>query len=401
MPIFYFDARTASGGRQTGEINASSRAAAAAQLHSRGLIVTRVEPAGDERSHRWGLDVLWAGRPSGIDVEATLQQLAILLRNGTTLLQAIEGLSTSSTSAASRRMWRDVSAHIQAGHNLSSALQRARGIPSFVPQLVAVGEKTGRLDPVLLRAAQVLRSRRQARTELLTAIFYPTLVVLLAVGVTLYMVGYLIPRLERYLRSLGKEIPAMTQTLVEGSLWLRTHSVAVLSVIGIVAAVAVSSYLSREGRFWIDRILLRAPVIGRIGRLRDTAQFSRNLALLIGSGVSLTESLATVAQLIGNQFVGTIVTSAREKILQGNNLSSAIENANAFTPMLKQMIAVGEQSGDLEGVLVETAEFHEELYRAQLRRLTAILTPLLTIGVGLVVGYVYIAFFMALFAAAG
>ncbi len=216
----------------------------------------------------------------------------------------------------------------------------------------------------------------------------------------MYMVIYLIPRLERYLHSLGKEIPAMTQVLIDGSQWLRVNYVGLIGFVLVASIAAGGAWFSREGRYWIDRIALKIPVLGPILRLCDTAQFSRTMALLVGSGVTVNESLETTENLMHNRFIATIVTDARNKIVRGNNLSKAIEHSDAFTPMLKQMIAVGEQSGDLDGVLRETAEFHEDLFRSRIRRLNAILTPLLTIVIGVIVGYVYIAFFVALFAAA-
>ncbi len=152
MPTFQFDALTSSGLRQTGEVIASSRAAAAAQLQGRGLIVTKVEAVGDKSMSETAALFYWPARPRAVDIELNLHQLAIMLRNGTTLLAAITALSESG-SIATRRVWTDISNYIQSGNNLSSSLQRHSCFPKFVSQLVGVGEKTGRLDPVLLRGA--------------------------------------------------------------------------------------------------------------------------------------------------------------------------------------------------------------------------------------------------------
>jgi type IV pilus assembly protein PilC len=227
------------------------------------------------------------------------------------------------------------------------------------------------------------------------------LVIAMAVGVTMYMVVYLIPKLELYLQSLGKDIPPMTQYLLNGSIWLRENYLPLTGVLLGLLLIPVILYATRDGRLWIDRFALYVPLVGSLMRLADTAAFSRSLSLLLANGVTLIEALNIVENLVYNRFSATIVTDARAKIIQGSNFANALDHRRAFTPMLKQMVAIGEQSGNLESVLSETAAFHEQQFLAIMRRLNALLTPVLTILIGVVVGYVYIAFFVALFAAAG
>jgi len=400
MPSFKFKARNAYGEQETGRVSAPSRLAVAGRLQERGVIVTDIEQIDDRPNLLFTLLNRWLSRPRPIDLEIGLQQLALMLRSGTTLLSAIRSLELSATSLASRLMWGAVSESLQSGESLSVSMENQGCFSDFTIQMVKVGEQTGHLAPVLSRASLTMQRSRTVRDESVSTLVYPVLVVVMAFAVTVYMVAYLIPRLEIYLRSLGKEIPALTQVLMDGSFWLRQNAVLVLIGLAGMILIPVLIAATMEGRLFIDKWLLRLPIVGRSLRLADTSTFSSSLGLLVGSGVALIDSLRIVENLIRNRFSRTIVKVARDKIIQGSNMAEAFDQPYAFTPMLKQMVAVGEQTGNLESVMAETAEFHEKQFLSLMRRLNALLTPMLTILIGVIVGYVYIAFFVALFAAA-
>ena len=213
------------------------------------------------------------------------------------------------------------------------------------------------------------------------------------------MVVYLIPRLEVYLQSLGKDMPVMTQRLVDTSSFMRQY----YPLVGIIliggAVFSITAYRSKEGRMWIDRSVLRIPIVGTLFKLCETSTFARSLSVMLESGITLIDGLGTVEKLLYNRFTAKTVNNTRTSIIQGGNFADAIDVGNAFSPMLKKMVSVGQQSGDLKGVLEEVADFHEAQFHTSVKRLNSILTPLLTIGIGGVVGYVYISFFVALLAA--
>ena len=150
---------------------------------------------------------------------------------------------------------------------------------------------------------------------------------------------------------------------------------------------------------WIDRNILRIPIVGTLFKLCETSTFARSLSVMLESGITLIDGLGTVEKLLYNRFTAKTVNNTRTSIIQGGNFADAIDVGNAFAPMLKKMVSVGQQSGDLKGVLEEVADFHEAQFHTSVKRLNSILTPLLTIGIGGVVGYVYISFFVALLAA--
>jgi type II secretory pathway component PulF len=399
MPEFRYKARDATGGPRVGIVDATSRSAAASLLRSRGLIVIGVDPVNAPAESNIKLDFSKYLRPRAVDVELSLQQLSMMLKGGMPLLSGLIALTDEAPRKSLGKIWQVIVNNIQSGDSLSQAMSKHRCFPEFTIQLIRVGERTGELPPVLERAVATMRSRRRGIQEFSSALVYPLLVLLIAVGVTTYMVVYLIPRLEVYLQSLGKDMPAMTQRLVDTSSFMRQY----YPLIGIIliggAVFLITTYRSKEGRMWIDRSVLRIPIVGTLFKLCETSTFARSLSVMLESGITLIDGLGTVEKLLYNRFTAKTVNNTRTSIIQGGNFADAIDVGNAFAPMLKKMVSVGQQSGDLKGVLEEVADFHEAQFHTSVKRLNSILTPLLTIGIGGVVGYVYISFFVALLAA--
>jgi type II secretory pathway component PulF len=399
MPEFRYKARDATGGPRVGVVDATSRSVAASLLRSRGLIVIGVDPVNAPAESNIKLDFSKYLRPRAVDVELSLQQLSMMLKGGMPLLSGLIALTDEAPRKSLGKIWQVIVNNIQSGDSLSQAMSKHRCFPEFTIQLIRVGERTGELPPVLERAVATMRSRRRGIQEFSSALVYPLLVLLIAVGVTTYMVVYLIPRLEVYLQSLGKDMPAMTQRLVDTSSFMRQY----YPLIGIIliggAVFLITTYRSKEGRMWIDRSILRIPIVGTLFKLCETSTFARSLSVMLESGITLIDGLGTVEKLLYNRFTAKTVNNTRTSIIQGGNFADAIDVGNAFAPMLKKMVSVGQQSGDLKGVLEEVADFHEAQFHTSVKRLNSILTPLLTIGIGGVVGYVYISFFVALLAA--
>ena len=399
MAEFRYKARDATGAVRSGIVDAINRSSAASQLRSRGLIVTGVDPVAKESSQRTSRDFSRWLPVRSIDVELSLQQLAMMVRGGMPLLSALVSLEEQAPRTSLGLIWNRIVRDIQSGDSLSIAMQKHKCFPEFTIQLLKVGERTGELPPVLERAVDTMRARRRSVQEVMSALIYPMMVIFVAFGVTIYMVAYLIPRLEVYLQSLGKNMPPMTQNLVNFSAWTRQYySVVIILLCGVLVGLVVV-YQSSDWRMRLDRWLLRVPIVGRLIKLCETATFARSMSVMLGSGITLIDGLGTVQKLLFNKFTAKTVNDTRNKIIQGGNFADAIGEGNAFSPMLTKMIAVGQQSGDLKTVLAEVADFHENQFQSLVRRLNAILTPALTIGVGAVVGYVYIAFFVALLAA--
>ena len=251
------------------------------------------------------------------------------------------------------------------------------------------------------RGADTLERRRLLRNSLITALSYPMLVLLASFGVTAFMVVGVIPKLKTFLEGMGRQLPGMTQLLVDVSDWVRNHAVHIVGGALILTVASIVLYCSPFGRLAVDRHALRIPVIGNLLRLAGTASFSRALGILVRSGITLLEGLRTVEDLLNNRYLAGRVVAARQAVMQGGTLADPLAADHAFTPMLARMVAVGESAGTIDEVLDEVAKFHEAQLQSAIRRLSALIEPCIIVVVGGIVGFVYIAFFMALFSAGG
>lgn len=404
MPVFTFEARSGAGQPQRGTQEAPSAAALATSLRERGWLVLAVNPAEEGGSDFDWLVLLKPFRwlpPRMVDVEVALQQMAVMLRSGLTLLATLKTVAEYAQRPAMRRVWDDVAERIQQGSSLSDAMAEHRCFNHMVLQLVRIGEQTGTLETVVVRAAEALERRRLLRTHLVTALMYPAIVLAAAIGVSVFMIVAVIPKLRVFLQALGRKLPPMTQMLIDFSVFVEVHGIHILiGLFGLTGSV-IALYLWPPGRMAIDRYLLRVPIIGRLLRLSGTVQFAHGLSVLLESGITLVEALRTVEQMHRNRFLAGRVAEARQAVLRGSSLAEPLAAPGAYLPMLSRMTAVGESAGTLDDTLREVARFHEAQLQSAIRRFSVIIEPVIVVSVGGVVGFVYIAFFMALFSVAG
>lgn len=406
VPYFAYIARDATGRAQSGTSEAASAGLVVNSLRQRGWLVLDVRPSRANTTDsinamlRRLTPSQWAP-PRGVDVELSLHQLAVMLRSGLTLLTALRTVAEQSSRLSLKRIWLDIADRIQEGAGLAEAMRAHKCFPSIAIQLVRVGEQTGMLESVLTRAAETLEARRRTRASVITALIYPTIVILAAVAVIVVLVVWIIPRVQRSLESLGRDLPAMTQALIDVSTFLRTW--AVEGVIGgvFLYGACTAFYMWDPGRFIVHRYVLRVPMIGSLFSVSATATLARNLSTLLRSGITLLEALRTVEQQQRNVFLAKILSDARTSVMQGGTFAEPLKVEGGFTPMLARMVAVGESAGTLDDILDEVARFHEMLLAATVRRLGAIVEPVIIVVVGGIVGLVYVSFFLALFSAAG
>lgn len=423
MPEFLFEARDRQGASQTGTLAAVDASALADMLRQRGWLVTNVRVAPGSSAPGSGAHGSGAhGRATGgtsdaslvakltpgywlpprsIDIEVALQQLSTMLRSGLTLLSALDSVVKQSQRRSMRDVWRRISERIQEGSGFGDAMAEHSCFSRLVIQLVRVGEQTGSLDAVLTRAADGLEARRILRTNLITAMIYPIIVVVMAVGVSAFMVLSVIPKVEQALAGLGRRLPAMTQSLMDLSAWINAYLPGILVGIGVCTVALIATYLWPPGRMWLDRLALRVPVIGRLLRLAGTAAFAHTMGILIRSGVTVLEGLRTTHELHRNHYLASRVDAARRRVLEGGSLAEPLGHGRGYMPMLASMVGVGESAGTLDDALDEVAAFHEKQLQSAIKRFSAIIEPIIIVVVGGIVGFVYISFFLALFSFAG
>ncbi|MEO1525755.1 MAG: type II secretion system F family protein [Planctomycetota bacterium] len=399
MTRFDYQARDRAGVMQAGVLEESSLQAAINTLRARQWLVLDIEASESEQSR--GKGVGWWLPTRMVDIEMSLRQMSVMLRSGVPLLDATRILNENAERRSLHQIWSDVSEDVLEGASMAEAMEAHRQFPAVAVYLTRVGEQTGELDTTLRRSADIVRARRQLQTKIMTALAYPSAVFIAGIGVAFFMVFGVIPKIQRFLETLGKELPASTQMLVDVTTFMNENvqMLGAVSLIGILLLVTL--FLWETSRYWIDRLLLSIPVVGGVFRTSASASLSRNLQTLIQSGVSLLDGLRSVEDLIDNRRLSEQLSETREMVVEGSSLADAVRTKADFTPMLPRILAIGESSGRLDEVLGEAAEYYEEQLSATIARLAALVEPIMLLVVGGIVGFVYISFFMALFAAAG
>jgi type IV pilus assembly protein PilC len=250
------------------------------------------------------------------------------------------------------------------------------------------------------RAADQLENARDLRTAVVNALVYPALALITTFAVTAYLVGVVIPKLGEFLVESGGELPAITQLLLDVSGWFRLYSLDVLVWTVAAAATWWAVRLTEKGREFEDALILRVPLAGKVLKVAGTAIFARSVQIMTESGLTLLDTLDTSARIVTNRRLRRRVETCRAAIVAGSSLSDSLAEAREFMPMLRHMAAVGEVSGSLPNAFRETARYHELVLAITIKRLGIFIEPVMILITGTIVGFVYIAFFMALFAIA-
>lgn len=391
--------RTPEGGRQEIEVEAADRTGALAAARREGGVVLGLREGGAKtrRRRRGG----WLPMKKQ-EQETGLRQIAAMLKSGLPLLDALRtAADPGGGGGRSPRTWGDVADGIERGRSLAEAMEETGKFDTYTLALTRVGEQSGELDTTLVQAADALEKRRENRALVVNALFYPVTVGLLTAGVVWFMMTKVIPQMRDFIAEGEGELPEVTQALISVSDWIGRNGPAVLTW---AAGAAVLWWLVRRtaaGREWTDALLLRVPLTGKILRLATTATLARSLSILLESGLTLMDGLEVARGLFRNRRISRRLAESRERIMRGSSFASTLEGAKEFMPMLARMAATGEATGTLGTALAGVADFHEAQLKTAIRRFGMLVEPVLIFIVGGIVGFVYVAFFMALFSLAG
>ena len=377
MSAFRFEAVDAQGRLQQGLLDADNARAARDRLRADGLTPTAIDAAPARAP------ALQRTRLASGSLALLTRQLASLVQSGMPLEQALVAVSEQSDDDAATKLVLAVRSHVVAGESLPAALSRfPRTFTPLYRGLIAAGTETGRLSEVLARLAEYLDARLALRQKFVTALIYPVLVTLIAIGVIAVLVTYVVPQVVAVYQQSRQTLPLLTQALIATSAFFRaTGALWLTAFVAAVVAFAVARRRERM-RAKIDAMLLRVPGIGRLAAGLDTARYASTLAILVGSGAPLLRSLDAAADVVRMIPLSSAARRASVLVREGVSLSRALKEQKAFPPVLIHLIANGEQSGALAPMLVRAAA---ELEREAERRLTwlaALIQPTLIVVMG-------------------
>lgn len=321
------------------------------------------------------------------DVVVLSRQLAILLKAGTPLTQALRLLQEQAPRASLRDVLGRVAHGVEQGNTLSHSLEsEGRAFPALFVRLVHMGERSGNLVEVLRQAAAYMESEQRTGKKITGALIYPAIVMTLATGVVILMVTVVLPPLAGVFQSLKVELPLPTRIVLALSQFVAQHSLHLVLAAGLLGAAAALGSRSRAGRRRAHALLLRLPVAGQLIVQRSVGRSARMASLLLQAGVPVQEMLSMLAEASGNIVIREALLKARLAVLGGGRLGAGLANSPLATPLFLQMVRVGEETGALSQTLDSAATFYEQAVEERLAGLVTMLEPALTVGVGAVVG---------------
>jgi len=402
MATFRFRGRDRGGRLVNGELQADNSSAAAAQLIHSGVTPVRIDPLG-ETSGASPLQMrLFIQKPGLTELMLFARQMYALTKAGIPIVRALRGLADSARNPAMVTALQDVIDSLNAGRDLAGSLAKHPDIfsPLFV-NVVRVGENSGKLDEAFQRLHQYLAFDKLTRDAIGKALRYP-IIVLAAVGVAIAVVmGMVVPKFSKIFAAFGSELPGPTRVIIGVSnftvdyWWL---------VAGVIAAVlfGLRAFLNTDaGRYSWDRAKLRLPVLGGIILRATLARFARAFTMTSRAGVPLLESLNLISRAVQNEYVGEQVRAMKEFIERGDALSRAAAATGLFTPLVLQMLAVGEETGRVDEMMDEMADFYDRDVQNDVENLGALMEPLLIIIVGGVVLVLALGVFLPMWDLAG
>jgi type IV pilus assembly protein PilC len=401
MSSFSYVALNSSGTEIRGKIQADDIHAAASVVRARGLRILELKPGslntgflGQANFSDWLASQRSASQSSLIFF---FRQMSFMLRSGLAAAQALSlaasQISNPRLNLVVRLMYKD----IEAGQSLSYTMKKHPQVfTDMVINLTAAGESTGDLDKIMERLATHLEKKAAIRAQTITAMIYPSVVIVAAIGVGSFMTVKIIPKFAQFLLSQGRVLPPSTQALIDFSDYVRNNGLFLLGLLIAFVVTVLALYQTSAGRKTIDSILLRIPVFGHALVTSAMAQLSWGLSMLLRSGITVFDALAISSRLMQNRVFRDQINDASQQILNGKDMASTIKHPQ-IPILVTQMIAIGENTGTLDTILEELGEYYERLLETTIKRLTAMLEPAMIVVIGGMVGFVYYAFFQALF----
>lgn len=387
MPRFAFEARDHSGASQSGQRDAVDASALAQELAASGLVPIRVVSAEEAPIAKSGYSFsLFEKRVSFDEIILFSHQMYSLTRAGISIVRAIRGLAESQKNERLQEVLQDIAANLESGVDLASSLRRfPREFSELYASIVHVGENTGRLEEAFKQIAVYMEIERETKKRIKAATRYPTFV-LAAIGIAIVVLNvFVIPSFSKVFAKFHAELPWQTQAIMGISDFFVAYWPALVALV-VACVISVRRYVSTErGRFNWDRWKLKLPIVGSIFERINLGRFCQTFAMVSRSGVPITQGLHVIARAIGNEYMADRVSTMRLGIERGEGIAQTARDSDMFTPVVLQMIAVGEETGSMDELLEQAAGFYEEEVDYELKSLTDAVEPILIIAIGIMV----------------
>jgi type IV pilus assembly protein PilC len=388
---FNWEGKDRAGKKVKGKLVAINEAAVRTELRRQGVVATRVRKQSTLFRQQ--------GRVTAADIAIFSRQMATMMAAGIPLVQSFDIIGAGHENPAMQKLILAVKADVEGGTSLAKALAKhPLHFDDLFVNLVAAGEQAGALETLLDKIATYKEKTEAIKKKVKKALFYPTAVVVVAIIVTAILMIYVIPEFENLFQGFGADLPAFTRFVIDISNFVQEQGwLLLIGVVGAGYAFFHAKKRSRAIQHFVDRAILKIPIIGPILNKSAIARYARTLSTTFAAGVPLVEALQSVAGATGNIVYETAVLKMRDEVATGQRLQRAMENTELFPNMVNQMVAVGEESGSLDAMTAKVADFYEEEVDNAVDSMSSLLEPLIMAILGVLVGGLVIAMYLPIF----
>lgn len=385
MPVFAYKGRDATGNAVNGTLEGATSSAVAGMLLGRGVTPLQIAESAEAKSETKKIALLQP-RIQHIDIMLFTRQIHTLMKAGVPIMRAFLGMQESNPNPAMKELIQEIRESLDAGRELSAALaRRPKVFTPFYIAMVRVGEVTGMLEEIFLRLFRHLDFQQYMRNQVKSALRYPFFVIAAMVVAIAVVNVFVIPAFAKVFEGFGAKLPLMTRLLLASSHFFVDYWWLLLAVV-VGAILLFRSWVgTAKGRYDWDRFKLRVPIAGRIVEKAALARFAASFALAVRSGVPVVQAMSVVAMTVDNDYVARKIEGMRDTIERGESVLRAAIASKVFTPVVLQMIAVGEESGSLDDMMEEVADMYQREVEYDLKNLSSQIEPILIIFLGILV----------------
>jgi type IV pilus assembly protein PilC len=384
MPQFKYEGRNIKGRRQTGTITSTSKREAIIKLRQKGIKVLEINEVPQTLLNK----EITFGNPVKLqDFVIYLRQFATLLKAGVSVVDSTRILASQTESKALKKALADVEEDLRAGNPLSMAAAKHKRIfpPMFV-NMIKAGEAGGNMDETLERLADHFEKVHRTRQKIVSALAYPVVVGIIAVGVVIFLLVSVVPTFVQMFADFHAELPAITKFVLKASEVMQVYWwLVVLAIFGLYVLFLVLKK-QKQSKYYIDYVMLRIPIFGKLLQKAALARMTRTLSSLFSSSVPILQALEIVENVVENEVIAKVIKQARDSLERGQSLTEPMKQHWAFPPLITQMIAIGEETGSLDAMLSKVADFYEAEVETATDRLKSLIEPLMIVFLAGIIG---------------
>lgn len=400
MPTFQFQARTSDGRLISGEVDAANETEARVRIRAQKLSPLKIgrNVGGTKASFL----SQFSDSVSAKDLQVFTRQFFVLVNSGIPIVQSLQSLAQGTRSPGLASALSRITERVENGRRLADAMALEPKIfDRLYINLVRAGEEAGALDGVLSRLADYIEKSVKLKGKIKAALFYPAAIVLVAIGVISAIMIFVIPKLSEMFKDSGQELPALTQMVIGISEWCQNYWYLLIALIFGLPLLIKMYHETEDGRKTMDGFLLHVPLFGGLIQKGAIARFSRTLATLLSSGVSIIEALDIASSTAGNYVLEVSFLNTKEFVAKGKTLAEPLANIPQIPRMVTQMIAIGEDTGNLDQMLNKVADFYEDEVENTTGAITSMIEPILMVVLGGIIAVIVVAMYLPIFNLAG